>query len=414
MPYTFRELVRPGTNFEFVGRIKLWVTISGIALLLSLAMLPINKATRGSILNWSVDFKGGTEVVMTFPEKEVAAGDVRAAVRESGHPNVDVSTFELSEAGKTVKAYLIRLPQFGAVPEDKKRDIRDALIAKFGTDGRQVITASWSGDNFSFRANKPIPPAELEAFFKEHGETVKPPTPEQARHCTTPAVGVEEYVCEVSLLGLDRQLSTALSEKLGTKAEVKQVEAVGAKAGEELRNGAIKSLFYAILLIMLYIALRFDVRYSPGTVAALIHDSILVVGIFAITWTEFSLTTVAALLTVIGYSMNDTVVVFDRIRENEHRLKDKKFDRVINISVNETLSRTLLTSLTTFSVTLSMNILGTGLVKNFAFALNIGIIVGAYSTIFIAAPILLVLNDRFFSKRTATSPRERPSEPEPA
>jgi preprotein translocase subunit SecF len=137
----------------------------------------------------------------------------------------------------------------------------------------------------------------------------------------------------------------------------------------------------------------------------------MVMGVFALTWTEFSLTTVAALLTVIGYSMNDTVVVFDRIRENEHKLKDKKLDRVINISINETLSRTLLTGLTTFSTTLAMNLLGTGLVKNFAFAMNIGIIVGTYSSIFVAAPIVLWLNERYFSKRPAARRPAPASEP---
>jgi preprotein translocase subunit SecF len=154
---------------------------------------------------------------------------------------------------------------------------------------------------------------------------------------------------------------------------------------------------------MLYIAFRFDFRYGPGTVAALLHDAILVVGVFAVTWTEFSLTTVAAVLTVIGYSMNDTVVVFDRIRENEHKLKDKKLDRVINISINETLSRTLLTGVSVFLATLTMNILSTGVVRNFAFAMNVGIIVGTYSSIFVASPILLWLDQKYFSKRAAAA-----------
>ena len=204
---------------------------------------------------------------------------------------------------------------------------------------------------------------------------------------------------------MELNVKEALKEKLQTTVTIEEVQGVGAKAGEELRNEAIKALLYAIALIMLYIAFRFDFRYGPGTVAALLHDAILVVGVFAATWTEFSLTTVAAVLTVIGFSMNDTVVVFDRIRENEHRLKDKKFDRVINISINETLSRTLLTSTTVFLTTLAMNILGTGLVKNFAFAMNVGIIVGTYSSIFIAAPILLWLNEHYFAKRPASTSR---------
>jgi preprotein translocase subunit SecF len=147
---------------------------------------------------------------------------------------------------------------------------------------------------------------------------------------------------------------------------------------------------------MVYIAVRFDFRYGPGTVMALLHDAILVMGAFAITYREFSLTTIAAILTVIGYSMNDTIVVFDRIRENASRMRDKKFDRIVNTSINETLSRTILTSATVFFVTLAMNIFGTGVIRDFAFAMNVGVIVGTYSSIFVAAPILIWLNRRFF------------------
>src|SRR6185503_10448697 len=150
------------------------------------------------------------------------------------------------------------------------------------------------------------------------------------------------------------------------------------------------------ICIMVYIAVRFDFRYGPGTVASLLHDAILVVGAFAITYREFSLTTIAAILTVIGYSMNDTIVVFDRIREDASRLRDKKFDKVVNTAINETLSRTILTSLTVFLVTVAMNIWGTGVIRDFAFAMNVGVIVGTYSSIFVAAPILIWLNDRFF------------------
>ena len=173
-------------------------------------------------------------------------------------------------------------------------------------------------------------------------------------------------------------------------------DSVGAKAGKELRNDGIKSLFAAILCILLYVAVRFDFRYGPGTVVALLHDAFLVVGAFAITYREFSLTTMAAILTVIGFSMNDTIVVFDRIRENTTKRKDLRFDRIVNTSINETLSRTILTSATVFFVTLAMNIWGTGTVRDFAFAMNVGVIVGTYSSIFIASPILIWLNERFY------------------
>src|SRR5262245_30308669 len=404
MSYNFRELIKPGTNYEFVGRNRLWLTVSLIAVLVSIAMLPINHFVRGSMLNWTIDFKGGTEIVMTFG-KPVTDGDVRKAMQASGHKNVDVSTFRFNdEKGKQQQAFLVRVPEFGALSESARKKIADEAVGKFGGP-TTVLKTFWSGDTLYLRTTAPLTQQGLADFAKANSLEMKPWSAEQERQFSTAVPGTNEYNYQVSFYGLDRSVQRALESKLGTQVEIKQVDAVGAKAGEDLRNDGIKSLLYAIALIMLYIAFRFDFRYGPGTVAALLHDAILTVGVFAVTWVEFSLTTVAAVLTVIGYSMNDTVVVFDRIRENEHKLKDKKFDRVINISVNETLSRTVLTSLATFVVTLAMNLLGTGLVKNFAFAMNIGIIVGTYSSIFVAVPLLLWLHEHYFSRRPATERR---------
>jgi preprotein translocase subunit SecF len=232
--------------------------------------------------------------------------------------------------------------------------------------------------------------------------------------------GPDNRSFEVTLLSLDKEMKAALDKQLGAGAvqAIPSVESVGAKAGKELRDDGIKSLVYAMLLIMLYIAIRFDFRYGPGTVGSLLHDAIIVVGAFAVTYKEFSLTTVAAVLTVIGYSMNDTVVVFDRIRENVARLRDRKFDRIVNQSVNETLSRTILTSATVFFVTLAMNVFGTGVIRDFAFAMNVGVITGTYSSIFIAAPVLIWLNDKYVALQRrqqarghqAPTPRAKPAD----
>jgi len=402
MALVFRELIQPGTNFEFVGRRRMLFTISIIAVFISIIMLPINAATRGSMLNWSIDFKGGTELQMTFA-KPVKAGDIRKTLEEGGYKNVEVSTFSIKQGSATIPGYLVRLAQFGAVDPVKGGKFSDAFAEKF--KDRDLHKVTFSADRFYVNSQKPITAEEFKAELAAGGWEMKPWSEEQAKSFGAPQKGTEEYVYQVPVYGLERGVESVLEAKLGNDVDIKSVDGVGAKAGEELRNDAIKSLLYAIALIMFYIAIRFDFRYGPGTVAALVHDAVLVLGVFAVTWTEFSLTTVAAVLTVIGYSMNDTVVVFDRIRENESKMKDKKLDRIINISINETLSRTILTSATTMSVTLAMNFLGTGLVKNFAFAMNIGIIVGTYSSIFIAAPILLWLHERYYSKRTSTRRR---------
>ena len=271
------------------------------------------------------------------------------------------------------------------------------FLAAFASPG--VLKATWSGDRLFVRASGPIDWNAAEAFFEKHGKKLREWSPESAEAFGVPAEGTEEYNMQFSVAGLDAQYQELVSAALGKNVVVKiqNVYGVGARAGEKLRNDGIKSLFYVMALIMLYLAFRFDVRYAPGAVIALIHDAVLVIGVFALTWQEVSLTTVAALLTVIGYSVNDSVVIFDRIRENVDRLKDKKFGRIINISLNETMARTLLTSITLFVVTLMMNILGTGLVRNFAFAMNIGVVVGVYSSVFVASPVALAIHNRWYS-----------------
>jgi preprotein translocase subunit SecF len=248
------------------------------------------------------------------------------------------------------------------------------------------------------RSKKPISEEEGKAFFEQQGKEMKD-WGDQAARFTTADEATGEYELQFALWGVERQYTTQLQGVLQSQnvaVDMVQSSAVGARAGAELRDDGIKSMFYVLALVMLYLAFRFDVRYAPGAVIALLHDAIMVVGVFALTWTEVSLTTVAALLTVIGYSVNDTVVIFDRIRENVERLKDKKLARIVNISINETMSRTLLTSITLFVVTLMMNLIGTGVVANFAFAMNIGVVAGVYSTVFIASPVFLYLDKRLY------------------
>ncbi len=174
--------------------------------------------------------------------------------------------------------------------------------------------------------------------------------------------------------------------------EMRRVEFVGPQVGDELRDKGGLAMLYALIGILIYVALRFEWRFSLGSVAALIHDVIIVVGFFAITQIEFDLTVLAALLAVIGYSLNDTIVVFDRIRENFRRIRKSTSEGVINTSINQTLSRTLMTSLTTLLVLLALFLFGGEVIHAFAIALIVGVLVGTYSSIYIASSSLLVLN----------------------
>ena len=241
---------------------------------------------------------------------------------------------------------------------------------------------------------------------------------------------------DIELEGLHEKVHQALVLEFGKNVEIRRVEMVGPKVGSDLRQKALMAIFYTLLLISIYISGRFELKwlmsiimalslalvvtiasglgvsvtwliliamivtlglcwflklkYAFGAVIALLHDVIVTVGAFVITGREFSLPVIAAILTIIGYSLNDTIVIYDRIRENLRRLKKSSFAETINVSLNETLSRTILTAGTVFIVVVSLYFLGGSVINDFAFAMLIGVISGTYSTVYVASPIILI------------------------
>ena len=177
------------------------------------------------------------------------------------------------------------------------------------------------------------------------------------------------------------------------KLEIRRIETIGPKVGDELKISAVQAILIALGLVLLYITIRFQWRQGVSAIVALVHDVLVVVGIFSIFDKEFSLTVVAALLTVVGYSLNDTIVVFDRIRENQGKYRKKSFEETINLSITETLSRTLITSGTTLLVVVALFFLGGEIIHDFAFALLVGVLIGTYSSIYVASPMAV-----FFTK----------------
>ena len=187
-----------------------------------------------------------------------------------------------------------------------------------------------------------------------------------------------------------QEVSDALAAS-GDALELKRSEFVGAQVGEELREQGGLGLLLALGIVMMYVAVRFQFKFSVGAVAALIHDVIIVVGLFSILRWDFDLTVLAALLAVIGYSLNDTIVVSDRVRENFRKIRKSEPVEVINISLTQTLSRTLVTSITTLLVLLALYFLGGEMINGFAKALLIGVLVGTYSSIYVASNVLLAM-----------------------
>ena len=420
--HKFRYLLPPGNNFAFVSKFKAWMIFSIFTMSASIGMLFVNKEIRGDYMNWTIDFKGGTEIILSFQEKatdnttNLDLGKARE-VLEKADKNVEVSdmsweaTRKSDGAKETVPGMILRTTRFSVLTPELAKATADDVMQTFEAKG--IDKAAWSGDRLSVRSKQSITDAEMAEVLKRHNLQPKTWSDAERKLYTHADEGTGELNQWYAIAGLDKFYEDALEKAFPDKqVTVMQSYGVGAKAGEKLRNDGVKSIVYAIFLIMLYLAFRFDIRYAPAAAFATLHDGILVIGVFAVTWTEVSLTSVAGLLTVMGFSTNDTVIVFDRIRENQAKLKDKKIDRIIDISLNEMLVRSILTSATVFATTLIMNIFGTGLVKNFAFTMNIGVIVGVYSSLFLATPVFMWISHKFYSG--SAKKRSLPSSPAPA
>ena len=348
------EFIKQGINIDFIGKRKMAFTLSVVMIIATIILLIWRQGP-----NYGVDFAGGILIQVKLEQKQKPP--------------------EIREALRSVQ-------------------LEDSIIQEFGEKGKF---------EYLIRVRK----------------------------------------ADIHLAGLSERVKQALVSQFETEVDIRRVEMVGPKVGEDLRQKALFAIFYAILFIAIYISGRFELKwlmsiimalslafvvyigssfgisitwliviallvtlglcwflrlkYAMGAIIALIHDITITIGAFALTNREISLSIIAAFLTIVGYSLNDTIVVFDRIRENLRKFRRRDFEEVMNTSINETLSRTILTSTTTLIVVLSLFLLGGGVIHDFAFAILIGIFVGTYSSIFVASPILLVWEGRFAERTKA-------------
>ena len=208
-----------------------------------------------------------------------------------------------------------------------------------------------------------------------------------------------EVLIKTQFSGANSELESNLRTAIKSEFQVRRVESVGPKIGKELQSDALSAILLSLLMILIYISFRFDRFYAYGSVVALIHDVLITMGVFSLLSIEIDLTIVAAFLTIVGYSLNDTIVVFDRIRENVIKYARESLDTIVNISLNSTLGRTIVTSFTTFVVVLSLFLFGGEVIKNFAFALIVGIFVGTYSSIYVASPVMMYFEKKAIAKK---------------
>ena len=208
---------------------------------------------------------------------------------------------------------------------------------------------------------------------------------------------------------LSSQIIGVLKQASDSRIEVRRVDFVGPQVGKELTEDGGLAVLYALIAILIYVSVRFEYRFSLGAVAALIHDVVITLGVFSLLQLDFNLSVLAAILAVIGYSLNDTIVVFDRVRENFRKIRKKTAEEITNISINQTISRTLMTSMTTLMVLLSLFLLGGEVIHSFALALIIGVLVGTYSSIYVATTSALALgisrSDLLLPEKVEDDPR---------
>jgi preprotein translocase subunit SecF len=395
----FRE-----TNFDFLG--KKWPFII-LSLLLTAAGL-ISLAVKGGP-RYGIDFTGGALMDVNFIKRPPAEA-IRAALHKRFPGQVEVQ--EVTEAGHNQEVLIST-----GVNENNLENVRSDMIAALNaafnrnTDGKLDINLASATDLLN-RLRQPLASAGIELSEEQLQALVNRIVDYRNAHS-----GLIANLNELSTIpGMTPKILSVLNQQTfpGNFA-VRSFEIVGPKIGADLRQQAINVVLVALGAMLVYIAFRFEWIYGVAAVIAVFHDTIITIGLFSIFNKQIDLTVIAALLTLVGYSMNDTIVTFDRIRENLRLQRRGTFEYIVNLSINQTLSRTVLTSGLTFLTALSLFLFGGPVLNGFSFALVVGIIVGTYSSIFIASPILVfwqrIAEGRKRGTRMATASARGASEP---
>ncbi len=369
-------------NYDFLGKRKAAYILSGTLFLIGV----IAAVTRG--FQFGIDFKGGSEIVLQF-EKPINIAEVRADVENIGLGNLEVKTFG-GETGVMIRTEMQVVP---VEVYPKVIEGIDAEIEKLMPGvPRSLIDSSASSVTYAFEnpdTTNQIIDALFAAGFQSGRVSEEPDNVEMLV-----SVGIADWIKENLRDKITDNSFTVLKE-----------DRVGPKIGEELKRDAVLAIFFAMIAILVYLGFRFKFIFAFGAVAALFHDVLITLGLFALLYgfipglnLDIDLTVVAAFLTLVGYSINDTVIVFDRIRENLKIHKTRPLIDIINTSISQTMSRTILTGGTTLLTVLVLLIFGGEVLRAFAFTLFFGIIIGTYSSIFVASTLVYEYATKYHKK----------------
>jgi len=350
-------------------------------------------------LNLGIDFIGGTELTLKF-RSEPEIQRLREIVASAGFGDALIQTFGDTESGEV----LVEAPIIVDSEEGSQQQIVAALDGAFNSavrgldlnlSGTEALTELLLGEDPEGRGSGD--PTVAHQRYSEVADSIL---------SVRRSKGLIADWSEVQGAGVDSPILEALRSSAGIgEFSVLRVEYVGPQIGGELRRKGILAVIFSLLGMLAYIWFRFELRYGIGALVAVSHDILITLGLYVLAGFEFNLTTVAAFLTLVGYSVNDSVVVFDRVRENLRQSRGHSFEEMINLSLNQTLARTVITSGSTLLVVGSLLVLGGDVLRGFAFILTVGVIVGTYSSIFIASPFALLWEQRF--GREARSQRKK-------
>jgi preprotein translocase subunit SecF len=365
-------------HVDWLGKRNIFYAVSAIMFLIGL----VNVALRG--FQFGIDFKGGSEIVLQF-DKPVDITQVRGFVENIGLGSVEIKTFG-SQTGVMVRTELQQIPQniFPKVVEH----VGNAIHNIYPALPLNIVDSSASSVTYQFASHDTTNRLVSELFAEGYQAGKVSEEPDNKQMVVN--VGISEWVKE-----------NLRSKMADNPFKIIKEDHVGPKVGKELKQSAVVAIIFSLIAILVYLAFRFKFIFALGAVVALFHDVLITLGLYAALYgvipglnLEIDLTVVAAFLTLVGYSVNDTVIVFDRVRENLKIHKTMPLFELINMSVNRTMSRTILTGGTTLMATIVLLIFGGEVLRAFSFTLFFGIIIGTYSSIFVASALVLEYANR--------------------
>jgi len=374
-------------NLDWMGKAKFFFTLSGLLLLIGWSAIFL----KGGI-KYGIDFRGGTNVDVRFAHPP-NVDQLRASLQRQGLGNSEIQGVSdiANPNSNEVLIFVEQVGQGDQALDESKAKVLTALNATYGVEG--TGKADFNAVTPSALANV-LSQKDPLGLSVNAGDKYQQIAKNLLAFRDTDKNGVLTSLDELTKVeGATPAVISALKDTYSLAPfTIRNVEIVGPKVGGELRNQAIRVTLYALAGMLLYIAFRFKWVYGAAAVIAVFHDVLITLGLFKIFGFEISLTVIAALLTLVGYSMNDTIVIFDRIRENSRLLRKEPFADIVNKSINQTLSRKILTSGLTFLTVLVLFLMGGQVLRAFAFALVVGIVVGTYSSFGIAAPLVVAWN----------------------